>query len=74
MTAVAPAVSAPELLRPKQAAAYIGLSRSKIFQLIRDGELDSRLLSTRVRVIPRAACDDYVRRIAEQAAQHTPTP
>lgn len=58
----------PQLLRAPEAAAYIGVSLRKVRQLIASGELDSVLLSTRCRVIPRTACDAYVTRVTEQAA------
>jgi excisionase family DNA binding protein len=59
--------TAPNLLRPAKAAAYLGISRSKLYALLREDEIASTLMSPRCRVIPRAECDDYLRRIHEQA-------
>lgn len=64
----------PGLLRPAQAARYIGVSKSAVHELIKSGELASDLLAPRVRVIPRAACDAYIRRKTEEAAQATGAP
>ena len=47
------------LLRPEEAASLLRLSRSKVYALIRDGQLCSVKIDGRRRV-PRSAIDEYV--------------
>ena len=50
------------LLRPEEAAKLLGIGRSKLYELIAAGTIESVLLD-RCRRIPRAALDDFVRRL-----------
>ncbi len=54
----------PLLYRPEQAAEAIGLGRSKIFQLIASGEIETVRIG-RSRRIPRQALEDYVERLRQ---------
>lgn len=51
---------APELLNPKETAKAIGQCRTKVFALIKSGELESILVSPRKRLVPRSAIDAYI--------------
>jgi excisionase family DNA binding protein len=55
--------SEPLLLSPEEAASALGVSRSRIFDLIREGELQSVKLG-RTRRVPRAALNDLVDRLS----------
>ena len=56
------------LYGPEEAAEAISVSRSRMFQLISDGEVESIKIG-RVRRIPRTALDAYVDRLrTEQVA------
>lgn len=50
------------LLAPAEAAELLGLGRTRIFALIRTGEVESVKIG-RSRRIPRAALDDYIHRL-----------
>ena len=52
-------------LNPTQAARYLGISRTRLFQLLRDGAIDSVKLGWRTRLIPVANLDAWL------AAQHS---
>lgn len=50
------------LLRPEEAAAALGVSRSTVFELLAAGDLRSVQIG-RARRIPRAALADFVSRL-----------
>jgi excisionase family DNA binding protein len=52
------------LLKPEEAATYLGIGRSKVFELLADGRLASVRIG-RSRRITVAALDDFVARLAE---------
>ena len=55
-------------LRPTEAAEAAGLSRTRIFALLRSGELESIKVG-RARLIPIASIEEFIeRRRAEQSA------
>lgn len=56
----------PLLLRPQEAAAALGIGRSKLFELLSDGQLESIKLGS-CRLIPRDCLEDFVTR--ERARQ-----
>ncbi|MDE3097524.1 MAG: excisionase family DNA-binding protein [Chloroflexota bacterium] len=56
------------LLRPEEAAEAVGIGRTEVFRLIRNGELESVMVGARRRRIPVDALRDYVRRLREAAA------
>jgi len=57
------------LLNVAAAAHELGVSRSKMFELIKSGEIPSLLVGPKIRRVPRAALEEYVaRKLAEQAA------
>ncbi len=59
----------PRLVSVAQAASSLGLSRSVLFNQIRDGFIDSVKVGSR-RLIPVAALDAFVRRLqADDAAE-----
>ena len=55
------------LLSPGEAAAVLGIGRSRVFELMRDRELLSVRIG-RSRRVPVAAIRSYVERLAEQEA------
>jgi excisionase family DNA binding protein len=57
----------PLLLKPEQAAAAIGISRSKLFELIAAGQIETVQIG-RSRRIPHAALGDYVSRLRSAQA------
>jgi len=65
----ASAVSPARLLRPEEAAASLGLSRTEVFALIKSGEVESIKIGQRRRVVA-SSLDDYIaRKLAEQTQQ-----
>lgn len=52
-------VSDQLLLRPEEAAEYLAIGRTQVYNLVRTGELSSVKIG-RLRRIPRSACDQYV--------------
>lgn len=56
----------PILLRPKDAAVALGIGRSKLFELLAEGRLESIKLGS-CRLIPRDSLDAFVLR--ERAKQ-----
>jgi len=50
------------LLRPTEAADLLGIGLSKIYQLVRSGELAAVKVGGQIR-IPRYVLDDYVARL-----------
>jgi excisionase family DNA binding protein len=62
----------PLLLTYKEAAKKIGVSLSKIYQLLRDGEIRKLELGPQVMRIPVSECEAYVdRKMAEQFGTKT---
>jgi excisionase family DNA binding protein len=55
------------LLTPTEAADALGIGRSKLYELLRAGTLESVLIGT-ARRIPTDAVDTYVRTLREQLA------
>ena len=60
------------LFAPEEAAAALGIGRTKVFELIRTGELESLLIG-KSRRIRREAIVDYIRR-RQQAQNPTTVP
>lgn len=56
---------APLLLRPEEAADALGIARTRVYQLIRVGELRSVKIG-KLRRIPVAALQAYVERLENQ--------
>jgi excisionase family DNA binding protein len=56
--------SRPLLLTPEQAASSLAICRTKVYELIRAGELESVRIGFSRR-IPAAALTDYVQRLRE---------
>lgn len=50
------------LLRVEEAAELVGLGRSKVYELVQSGELESVTVG-RARRIPRAAVDAFVEKL-----------
>jgi len=61
----------PLLLTPTQAATDLAIGRTKVFELLRSGELESVRIGSNRR-IPREALQDYVSRLRhdEHGRQH----
>ena len=55
------------LLRPTEAADILGIGRSKLYELLQDGALDSVRIGA-CRRIPLEALSDLVSRLREQSA------
>jgi excisionase family DNA binding protein len=49
------------VLRPKQAMAVLGVSNTKLYQMLRSGEIKS-FKSVGVRFIPLASIEEWIRR------------
>lgn len=58
---------APLMLRPQDAAAAIGIGRTKMFELIASGEVASVLIG-RCRCVPHSALQQYVLRLLADSA------
>ncbi len=54
----------PLLYKPEQGAEIIGIGRSKIFELIAAGQIETVRIG-RSRRIPRQALEDYVERLRQ---------
>jgi excisionase family DNA binding protein len=54
-----------QLLRPEEAAEYLNIGRSKVYQLMRGGEIESVRIGT-CRRIPRNALDAYIESLRTQ--------
>ena len=54
-------------LRPKDAAKYLSVSESCIWQLLKRGDLTSYKLSPKVTVLKKSALDEYVQRCMKTA-------
>lgn len=59
------------LLRPEEAAEFLSLSRARIYELLKAGEIESVTIG-RSRRIPLAALDDFVTRLRAEGGCHTP--
>lgn len=57
----------PLLLVPEHAAQELGIGRTQMFALIRDGAIESVKIG-RSRRIPRVALEEYVERLRHQPA------
>lgn len=55
------------LLRPEQAAAILGLGRTKLYELLATNALESYTIGRR-RLVPRDALDTFVARLREEHA------
>lgn len=55
-------MSTPLLYRPEAAAAVLGIGRSKLFELMGTGKIESVSIG-RARRIPAEALEDYVARL-----------
>ena len=63
----------PLLLKPAEATKLLGVSRSKLYEMVRDGAIATVMIGPRQRRYPYAECEAYVARlIAEQTAPGTP--
>lgn len=61
----------PALFSVEAGAAYVTISRTRMFSLLKSGEIESVMVG-RCRRIPRAALDAYVERLrAEQSQANT---
>ena len=56
----------PLLYKPEEAAEALRVSRTRIYELIRGGQLES-VKSGRNRRIPAEALDEYVARLRDEA-------
>jgi excisionase family DNA binding protein len=54
------------LLTPKEATELLGISRSKLYELLRVGTIESVKIGD-CRRVPRAALDEYVERLRREA-------
>lgn len=57
----------PLLLRPEEAAQYLGIGRTKIYELIRSGALRSVRIGA-LRRVPASALTEFVSHLEEDAA------
>lgn len=60
------AVDEPLLYKPTEAAKKLRISRTALFQLLSDGEIESILINERGRRIPADALTRYVERLRSQ--------
>jgi excisionase family DNA binding protein len=60
------------LLRPAEAAEELGVSRSKLYELMRSGQLISVRIG-RLRRIPVAALQEYIERLRANEAEELQT-
>ena len=58
------------LLTPKEAAAALGIGRSKLYQLLASGRLTSVQIGT-CRRVPVAAVEEFVRSLRPQPGRET---
>jgi excisionase family DNA binding protein len=54
------------LLTPQEATELLGISRSKLYELLRAGTIESVKIGD-CRRVPRAALDEYVERLRREA-------
>jgi excisionase family DNA binding protein len=57
----------PAAYRPDQVPAVIGLGRTKVYELLRTGQLRSIKVG-KARLVPRAAIDEFLDRFEAPAA------
>lgn len=50
----------PLAYRPQAAAAALGVSKSRLYELVASGQIRARRLSPQVMVIPRAELERYI--------------
>ncbi len=62
------------LLRPEEAAGVLGVGRTKVFELLGTGQLDSIMVGPGSRRIPWVALEEYVERARRDAGPGTTTP
>ncbi len=63
-------VGEPLMLTYQETAAKLGVSLSKVYRLLRDGEIHNVELGPRERRIPLSQCEAYVGRlVAEQIGE-----
>lgn len=55
------------LYTPEEAAASLNISRRKVYEMLRDGEIDSVKIG-RCRRIPRVALDRFIAQLVEENA------
>jgi excisionase family DNA binding protein len=60
-------MSAALLYKPEAAAASLGIGRSKLFELIAAGQIETVQIG-RARRVPAQALEDYVARLRESRA------
>lgn len=58
---------APLLLRPEEAADYLGIGRTKVYELIRSGALRSVRIGT-LRRVPASALTEFVTQLEQEPA------
>ncbi|GAA4530262.1 MULTISPECIES: excisionase family DNA-binding protein [Nonomuraea] len=56
----------PLLLRPEEAADCLGIGRTKVYELIRSGQLRSVRIST-LRRVPATALTEFVSQLEQEA-------
>lgn len=60
MSDLAPAVVERLAYRPPEVAAVLGISKSRVYELMASGRLEYRQISTQVRLIPRTAIEAFL--------------
>jgi|1186.fasta_scaffold25362_3 excisionase family DNA binding protein len=60
----------PLLYRPEAAAAVLGIGRSKLFELITQGQIETVQIG-RARRVPAQALEDYVTRLRQSRTAMT---
>ncbi|MEU6415679.1 helix-turn-helix domain-containing protein [Microbispora sp. NPDC046933] len=58
----------PDMLTVPEVMAVLKVSRWTVYNLFRSGELRSVVVGVRSRRVPRAALEEYVTRLCEEAA------
>lgn len=56
----------PVLLSVEQAARYVGVGRSEVFKMLREGRLKKSVRIGRRRLIPRSALDEFVEGVVRE--------
>ena len=51
----------PLLLKPRQAQKVLGVGKTRLYELLKSGELVSIKPSPKTRLIPYSACEDWVK-------------
>jgi excisionase family DNA binding protein len=65
---IAPVESGARLIRPEQAAVLLGIGRTKLYELMARGELESVTIDRR-RLVPVDAVEEFVQRLRVSAAR-----